>query len=191
VNVPDLYARLYVITEGCEMPIHRILTDEEIRGLIQEAKTLPENWKTRLRLLPKSGSKHLQRELRVQGMNGNAFRVVLRQSTMNALDFSLILVFQDKDSVEFRLCRYNGRHPSNHTNKWEKARGSVDAVFRSRFHIHMATERYQQEGYEMDGYAEVTDRYSSYDSALGEFLRANGFQLPEEILPLFDSKGDS
>jgi len=171
------------------MPIHRVLTDDEIAGLLKESKPLPVNWRVRLKPLPKSGFKHLQREFQVRGVNGNAYRVVLRQSIVNILDFSVILFFQDKDGVEFRLCRYNGRHPSRHTNRLEKARGHVNAIFQDQFHIHMATERYQQEGYEIDGYAEVTDRYSSFESVIGEFMKATGFQLPEEKLPLFDGLG--
>jgi len=171
------------------MPIYRILKDDEIAGFLKELKPLPENWKTRLKLSPKTGFKHLQREFQVRGVNGNTYRIVIRHSTVNALDFSVILLFRDKDGVEFRLCRYNGKHPSEHTNRLEKAKGNANAVFRDRFHIHVATERYQQEGYEIDGYAEVTDRYSSFVSALSEFLKANAFQLPQEVLPLFDGQG--
>jgi hypothetical protein len=173
------------------MPVQRILKDDEIAGLLKEWKPLPENWKTRLKPLPKSGFKHPQRDLQVCGVNGNTFRIVIRQSTVNVLDFSVILVFQDKDGVEFRLCRYNGRHPSDHTNKLEKTKGHANAIFRDQFHIHMATERYQQAGYKIDEYAEATDTYSSFDSALSEFIRANGFQSPQEELPLFESMGGS
>jgi hypothetical protein len=173
------------------MPIHRILKDEEINDLLRERKPLPENWRVRLKLLPKTGFKHLQRDLQVRGVNGNTFRIILRQSIMNLSDFSVILVFQDKDGTEFRLCRYNGKHPSEHTNKLEEARGDRNAEFRNQFHIHWATERYQQGGFEIDGYAETTDRYCSFGSALTEFLGAHGFQLPEENLPLFDDQGDA
>jgi len=171
--------------------MHRILKDEEINDLLQERKPLPDNWRARLKLLPKMGFKHLQRDLQVRGANGHTFRIVLRQSAMNLSDFSVILVFQDKDGVEFRLCRYNGKHSSEHTNRLERARGDANAAFRNQFHIHTATERYQQGGFEIDGYAEVTDKYCSFDLALTEFLRATRFQLPKEDLPLFDNQGDS
>ncbi len=173
------------------MSMHRILKDEEINGLLQERKPLPENWRVRLKLLPKTGFKHLQRDLQVRGTNGNIFRIILRQSVINPSDFSVILVFLDKDGTEFRLCRYNGKHPSEHTNKVEKARGDDNAEFRNQFHVHLATERYQQDGFEIDGYAEMTNKYCSLDSALLEFFKANEFQLPEEDLPLFDRQGDS
>ena len=49
------------------------------------------------------------------------------------------------------------------------------AKFRNAFHTHRATERYQQEGFEIDGYAEETDKYYSFDSALEEFARLGSF----------------
>jgi hypothetical protein len=171
--------------------MRRVLTDEEIDALLTEQKLLPENWKTRLRVLPKAGFKHDQREFEVSGKNGTSFRIVLRQNTINRLDFSVILMFRDADGTEFRLCRYNGKHPSEHTNRLEKASRKSNASFRNQFHIHMATERYQRENLEIDGYAEVTSRYSSFDSALMEFLTSNGFQMPTEKLPLFDGQGDA
>lgn len=169
----------------------RILKDKEILALRTERKPLPDNWMTRLKLLPKSDSRHLQRDLEVSGMNGNTFRIVLRQNGLNALDFSIILIFKASDGNEFRLCRYNGRHPSEHTNRLEKSEGDRDARFRNQFHVHLATERYQQQGFEIDGYAEVTKEYSSFETALQVFFEANGFVLPEEDLPLFDSQGGS
>ncbi len=182
--------RLYGL-EGQKRPMRRILTDDEISNLIEEEKPLPENWQTRLKLRSKARSSHRQRDLAVKGVNGNVFRIVMRQSTINPLDFSVILVFQDETGASFRLCRYNGKHPSEHTNRVEKSRRQSNARFRNEFHIHMATERYQQEGYDLDGYAEVTRAYSSFESALDEFLTANSFQCPEEDLPLFDNQGGS
>ena len=152
---------------------------------------LPDNWRTRLKLLPKADSKHLQRDLEVRGVNDNTFRIVLRQSGLNTLDFSIILEFRAQDGNEFRLCRYNGRHPSAHTNKLEKAEGKEGARFRNQFHLHMATERYQQQGLDIDGYAEVTREYSSFETALQVFLEDNGFVMPQEDLPLFDCQGGS
>lgn len=169
----------------------RILKDKEISALSAERKPLPDNWMTRLKLLPKSDSRHLQRDLELSGENGSEFRIVLRQNGLNALDFSIILIFEAKDGDEFRLCRYNGKHPSEHTNRREKSKGDKAACFRNQFHIHLATERYQQRGFEIDGYAEVTKKCSSFETALQVFFEANGFVLPEEDLPLFDSQGGS
>jgi hypothetical protein len=168
----------------------RVLTDSEINGLLAEGKPLPPKWTTRLSMRQKADEAYTHRELVVRGSAGHEFRIVLRGSTHNPLDFSLILLFVDPDGSEYRLTRFNGRHPSQHTNKWEKSRRLSNSGFRNRFHIHRATERYQLEGFEIDGYAEVTDRYDSYDAALDAFVRSNGFVLPpaDETQGLFDPR---
>lgn len=80
---------------------------------------------------------------------------------------------------KLHLAKTHGRHPSQHSNKWEKARNLPNAAFRNRFHIHMATERYQLEGFDIDGYAEVTPLYDSFETALEKFVRSNGLSVPE------------
>lgn len=171
----------------------RVLTDAEIAELLAEPKPLPANWMSRLAVRPKSDSTFTHREFELQVKSGRRFRLILRGNTLNPLDFSLILIFRDQDGSEYRLIRFNGRHPSQHTNKWEKARSLPNAAFRNRFHIHSATERYQVEGYEIDGYAEVTDRYDSFESALNHFVRSNGLSVPnpaESEATLFDDRED-
>ncbi len=172
----------------------RLLTDTEITALLAEPKPLPSNWSSRLTVREKAGQIHRQRELELQGDGEHQFRVVLRQNILNQLDFSIILIFVDADGTDYRLVRFNGRHPSQHTNKWEKRKGLSNWAFRNRFHIHKATERYQVDGLEVDGYAEVTERYDSFDSALTEFVNDNGIQAPagepnEPMLPFGESTG--
>jgi hypothetical protein len=164
----------------------RVLSDDEIESLVRERKLLPRGWESRLEPKPKSDTRFSQREWEVKGENGNIFRIVLRQNNINLLDFSIILIFRDKYGNEFRLRRFNGRHPSQHTNRLEHSKGLPNASFRSMFHIHRATQRYQEEGFEIDGYAETTSDYSSFEGALRIFLQLNGFQ---EDLPLFDGQG--
>ncbi|MBA7646045.1 hypothetical protein ES703_53806 [subsurface metagenome] len=168
----------------------KILTDEEIAELLQEPKQLTRNWETRLRPRPKSNFKFIQRDCEIKGENGHTFRIILRHNMINPLDFSIILSFQDEDGTEFNLCRYNGKHPSQHTNKLEKSKGLPDSSFRNAFHIHMVTQRYQEEGLNIDGYAEVTNEYSSFDTALRTFVRTNGFSVPGNEPSLFDVQGD-
>jgi hypothetical protein len=168
----------------------RTLTDEEIDSFVAESKPLPKNWKTRLSPRTKSNSKHDQRDLEVEGESGNRFRVIIRKNAINPLDFSIILTFKDKDGIEFVLRRYNGKHPSQHTNRLEKARGKPNSSFRNTFHIHKATQRYQEEGLPIDGYAEETTEYASFDTALQAFVESNGFVRPGDDEPsLFDSNG--
>ncbi len=58
------------------------------------------------------------------------------------------------------MTRYNGCHI--HVNKLEKEKIEC-------FHIHKITEKYQKANFKDEGYAKLTDSYSNYDSALGEF----------------------
>jgi hypothetical protein len=164
----------------------RVLTDVEIRQLLNERKLLPANWHTRLKPKDKADARFKQREYTVNGDGGHEFRIVLRQSTLNILDFSIILIFQDTDGSEYRLTRFNGKHPSEHTNKvevdMERAakrgkKGRQQHSFRNVFHVHKASERYQIAGYDIDGFAEPTTEYSSFETALSLFVGSNGFTI--------------
>ena len=145
------------------------LTDQEIAGLIAERKPLPENYTSRMRLRDKRG--HNERDLDIPGRDGSSFRLILRQSHNNALDFSVILAYRLPQSNEvFRLRRYNGLS-HEHTN-WIEGQRFYD------FHIHQATERYQGLGALEDGFAERTDRYADLVSAISCMLADCGFDVP-------------
>lgn len=144
------------------------LTDEVIGSLLRESKILPEDFISRIKLRTKRGHKEFEQE--VIGADGNQFLLKFRQNEKNALDFSVILLYLPKGSNQhFRLRRYNGKS-HQHTNKIEG-----DTFY--RFHIHMATERYQQMGLDEDAYAEVTDRYADFHGATDCMLKDCGFNL--------------
>jgi hypothetical protein len=146
-------------------------SDHDIMTMIQEQKPLAEDFQNQLQLRDKRG--HKERELGVQGADGNQFRLILRQSDFNPLDFSLILAFQPKNTnLLFRLRRYNGKS-HEHTNHIEKN------TFYD-FHIHTATERYQDIGTREDAYAEPTDRFSDFHSALNCMFEDCGFDVPKD-----------
>lgn len=113
------------------------------------------------------------------GDSGTAFRLILRQSDFSAMDFSVILAVNPSDTNQlFRLRRYNGKS-HEHTNPIER-----DTFY--DFHIHYATERYQDSGLREDVFAEPTDRYSDFHSALECMIADCGFELPQsDQLPLF------
>lgn len=145
------------------------LTDEEIATLVAERKDLPGDFQARFQTRPKRG--HRERDLDITGQGDIQFRVILRQSLSNALDFSVILAYRLPQSTEvFRLRRYNGRS-HEHTNDLEGDR-FYD------FHIHQATQRYQELGAAEDAYAERTDRYADMDDAVRCLLQDCGFILP-------------
>ena len=127
--------------------------DQEIVSLLEEHKPLPVDWRRQVSLKPKRG--HDEQQLDLVGDAGSEFRLILRRGRVNLLDFSIILAVRVPRSNQlFRLCRYNGRS-HEHTNRIE------DVKFYD-FHIHVATERYQEIGMREDAYAEPTGRYSDF-----------------------------
>jgi hypothetical protein len=148
-----------------------LLNDEEIRLLLQERKYPPTGYQSLLQLRGKRG--HRERDLDVDGASGNRFRLILRQGALNPLDFSVILGYMPRASSRvFRLRRYNGRS-HEHTNLLEHS------TFYN-FHIHTATERYQDFGSKEDSFAEPTDRFSDFEGALQCLFEDCGFETPEE-----------
>ncbi len=144
------------------------LSDDAIGSLLTEQKVLPEDFLVKLKLKSKPGHKEFERE--ITGEKGSSFRLVFRQSESNQLDFSIILLYMPGGSnLQFRLRRHNGKS-HEHTNPIE-----INSFY--GFHIHMATERYQQSGYREDTYAEETKRYADYHGAIECMLRDCGFMV--------------
>ncbi len=144
-------------------------TDEEIAAFLSERKTLPQNYKTLIQPREKRG--HREGELDLIGSNGNDFRLILRQSCSNSLDFSVILALMPKNTNQlFRLRRYNGKS-HQHTNRIE------EETFYN-FHIHVATQRYQELGTREDTYAKPSDRYGTFHEAVQCLLKDSGFDIP-------------
>jgi hypothetical protein len=148
-----------------------LLSDIDIERLVGERKPLPKNYRRRLSPKPKRG--HREAEMSVTGTGGSQFSVVIRQASQDPLDFSVILRYHFAQSNRvFRLRRYNGKS-HEHTNKLEG--NTFDS-----FHIHRATERYQDSGLAEDAFAEATDRYGSIEGAVECFLEDCAFDLPED-----------
>ena len=122
-------------------------TDAEIAALVSERKELTRNFDDMIRLRPKAG--HREYDLDIVGGQGSEFRLILRQNVVNSLDFSIILAYRiQKSNQLFRLRRYNGKS-HEHTNHLERN------TFYG-FHMHFATERYQQTSWREDAYAALT-----------------------------------
>jgi hypothetical protein len=95
------------------------------------------------------------------------------------MDFSIILVFRDADGSEYILRRHNGPHPSRHTNLYEKQVNFPNAELPICIHRHLATERYQKAGLQIEGYAEQTSDYTDLKTALDRMIIEAGFVLPQ------------
>jgi hypothetical protein len=147
------------------------LSDQEIAKLVKEPKILPKNYKSLMQLKIKKG--HRERDLDIKGANGNDFRIIQRQSESNILDFSVILAYRPRLTNElFLLRRYNGRS-HEHTN-------SIEEYTFYSFHIHQATERYQDLWAKEASYAEPTTQYSSLDEAINCMFSDCGFIIPPD-----------
>ena len=147
-----------------------VLTDSEIQALIDEPKHLTDDWRRRLVTKPKRG--HTEGELEITGTGGTQFRLILRRSLFNHLDFSAILGFIEPTTGRvFRLRRYNGKS-HEHTNP-------IESQTFYDFHIHYSTERYQLTGNREDTFPTPTDRYSSLDQATECLLLDCGVVLPD------------
>ena len=144
-------------------------TDKEIASFLAERKPLAADFMQSIRLRERRG--HKEQELRIARPEGGEFRLILRQSAQDPLDFSIIVGLLPAGSNQlFRLRRYNGRS-HEHTNRIEGDR-FYD------FHIHTATERYQELGMREDAYAEPSDRFSDLNSALRCMLEDCAFDMP-------------
>ena len=120
---------------------------------------------------PKRG--HEEQHIDLVGEAGSEFRLILRRNRINRLDFSIILAVLVPQSTQvFRLRRHNGRS-HEHTNQIE------NETFYD-FHIHFATERYQELGAREDGYARPTNRYDTFDDALDCLFTDAGIRVPPE-----------
>jgi hypothetical protein len=150
------------------------LTDAEIRALLEEPKQLPDDYRQQIRTRPKRG--HEERELDLKGNSGSEFRLILRKSMFNPLDFSIILAYQMPGTTQlFRLRRYNGKS-HEHTN-------SLEGQTFYEFHIHTATKRYQELGAREDSFAESTVRFADFAGALRCMFEDCRFALPAEQQP--------
>jgi hypothetical protein len=155
------------------------LSEAEISRLLAERKSLPHDYRDRIQTKPKHG--HKEREFDMKGAAGSEFRLIFRQSEFNPLDFSVILAHRPpKTNQLFRLRRYNGKS-HEHTNALE-GRTFYD------FHVHMATERYQDEsGLREDSYAEPTKSFADFHGAIRCMLGDCGFDVsPDTQRTLFE-----
>ena len=148
------------------------LSDLDIQHLIEERKTLPADPATALQRKSKRRG-FMEKEIAASGADGDDFCILVRETKFNPLDFSVILCYLPKGTnARFRLRRYNGKS-HQHSNLIEREE-FYD------FHIHYATQRYQEMECREDAYAQRTDRYSDIPTAFKCLLHDCAFELPED-----------
>ena len=104
-------------------------TDKQVDAFVEERKPLPANWQHRTRWRAKCGQDGRYPD--VNGEKGTEFRLILRRTRVNGVDYSIILAVLVRRAAQvFRLRRYNGRS-HEHTNEIEN--GTLcDFTFMSR-----------------------------------------------------------
>jgi hypothetical protein len=153
-------------------------SDEQIKRFIEECKPLDQGWETKVSLKNERSGKH--RSFEVTGNEGSRFSVILRQGKYDLDSFSAILgIYPQGSNKLFRLRRYDGNDHA-HTNSIEG-----DQILYG-YHIHYATERYQDAGKDEDEFALAITRYSNLNEAFSCLLEDCNFLLPsKQQLPAF------
>ncbi|MBU4444234.1 MAG: hypothetical protein L6422_04375 [Candidatus Marinimicrobia bacterium] len=137
-------------------------TDEEIQSLIAEEKPFGGLIDEMMNFKESDG--HKRSSVEIVRADNSLYVIKLRQNLNNVNDFSAILAFQERGfNKDFKIRRYNGKS-HEYSNKLEG-----DKFY--AFHIHMATQRYQDVGRKEESFAEATDRYSDLRGALKCLLK--------------------
>jgi len=150
------------------------LEDTQIQSLLKEEKSITLEQYQKLFQFNKQKGAHKEQEVVATGISGSEFIIKIRQSTINAMDFSVVIgyLLPNKTTI-FRLRRYNGKS-HGHKNKIE------NTEFYD-FHIHTASERYQTLGADEETYAEKTDKYSDLSSAIDVMIKECNIKLPSGV----------
>lgn len=147
------------------------LDEEQINNLVNFEKELPTDFQDKLIAKPKRG--HSETQLVIPAPNSE-FRIIIRKSLLDPLDFSVILGYMiPKTNYLFRLRRYNG-NSHEHTNHLEN-----ETFF--GYHIHMATLRYQQYGFNEDEFAVQSNNYTDTSQAINCLIKDCNFLLPSGL----------
>jgi hypothetical protein len=148
------------------------LDEVAIARLISVQKPLPDNWELRLKTRPRAELSQKRAVLPIQTPLGE-FKVIVRESTINSLSFSVILGYLRPNGSLFRLRRYNGLHApaGGHINRLEH-----ETV--AGYHVHQATLRYQQAGLREDAFAVSSTEFADVASALRLMFRDCNFNVP-------------
>lgn len=147
------------------------MNDQDIQKLLEEKKVITLDNYHKLFALSKIKGKHKEQEVLLNGTDKHEFIIKIRQSIINPIDFSVIVGFIPKERNKiFRLKRYNGKS-HKHKNSLEK-----DEFY--DFHIHTATQRYNDLGYDEEAYAQVSDKYSDLKSAIETMIKECNIIIP-------------
>jgi len=146
--------------------------DNDISNLLLERKVISLQSYNDLFKFTKEKKQHKEQDIKIHRNEDNYFKIIIRCSKINQLDFSVILAlgFYNSNQI-FKLRRYNGKSHF-HMNK-------IENVSFYNFHIHEATERYQQIGFREETFAVETSDYSDLYSAIKLMIKQCNIIIPE------------
>jgi len=166
-----------------------MMTNKKIDELIKCSKAIIDASPKNGMAPDKKSSFIIRKKLRIQSEDEQYFfDVFMRHHTMLIEQFSIGLLFKtdDKTIGKIMLIRYNGEHGQS---DWSKNNHY------SAFHTHKITEELLDKGVYEPKHIERTDKFTTFDSALNEFLRhvniinlAEYFPHADKQLPLFEGE---
>ena len=109
------------------------------------------------------------------------FDIFIRENTMLIENFSIGLLYktEDKNFGKITLIRYNGEHGQN---DWSRDRHY------SAFHVHSITEDLLLQGIYEAKEITLTDKFSTFDSALNLFLKSVNVKNITEYFPHYEEQ---
>jgi hypothetical protein len=155
--------------------LHLVWSDAQIAALLADPKGIvdpAEMLQALRRATPQNSSRQHSRD--VVGQSGATYRLILRQGTLDSSNFSVILGVVGAGSRITILRRHNGTSHS-HRNHIE------GTSFANVCHIHIATERYQDRGFQLEHFAEVTEAFYDLATALAFMLAETNFERPSQL----------
>lgn len=158
-----------------------LLTESDIAALLAEPKALPRNAATVLKRLRRlKRIRRLQSRLVVAGQSGRRFELLaLKPVSPDSKKFTIHVRLRKSRRRYTPLIRLCGPG-SRHTNFLEASAGEgVQTIPHGTCHIHRITERYQRISPDKAmQYAEPTNEFDSFESAVEFVLYRYGFYMP-------------
>ncbi|MDD3673475.1 MAG: hypothetical protein PHG70_08160 [Synergistaceae bacterium] len=133
------------------------MTDAELQKLIDTPKKMSTKGLKKL-LERKVENAYKRSDIELSSETEHSFYLRIRESLDDPTDYSAILSVKLKSGETFNLVRCNGSSHS-HKNRIEKTK-----LFGT--HIHVATERYIEMGYQSEAFAEESAEYNNINEAI-------------------------
>lgn len=146
------------------------MTDYELLALIELPKIISKNEMHRL-ASPVEENGYYRSDAKLSSVSECNFILRTRQAADDPLDFSVILSVELPAGKRFNLVRCNG---GSHTHK-----NRLEGTRIRGTHMHIATQRYIEHGFDAEGYAEKIDEYNSFSEALQHIMEFAKIELQE------------